>query len=44
MAKRNPAIHAASALLTEFFLLHVEVKFVPVFDAFDRGTIQRQLS
>ena len=40
----NAAIHAARALLAQLFLLHVEVKFLPVRDALDRRTVRRQFA
>jgi hypothetical protein len=44
MAKGDAAIHAAGALLLEFFNLHVIVKLAPIADTFQRGTISRQLA
>ena len=41
VAERNAAIHAARALFLQFFLLHVEVKFVPVLDALDSLAVVR---
>jgi hypothetical protein len=44
VAKGNSAIHAARALLLEFGDFHVMMEFVPILDALDRGSIQRQLA
>ena len=44
MAEGDPAIHTPTRLLLEFFFLHVEMELIPVADAFNGGTIQRQLA
>ena len=44
VAKWNAAIHAASALDFEFFLGHVLVEFVPIFDAAARRDVRGDLA
>ena len=44
MAKRDAAIHAARALLLEFLHRHVQVKLLPVANAFRRRAVRRQLA
>jgi hypothetical protein len=44
MTERNAAIHAARGLVAELVLLHVEVEFIPVADAFDSRPVKRQFA
>src|SRR5262249_2279609 len=40
----NPAVHAACALLAKLVLGHVLMDFLPIGDAFERGSVQRQFT
>jgi hypothetical protein len=44
VAKGNPAIHAARALLAQLGFVEVLVKLVPVVDAFEGGAVEGQLA
>src|SRR5262249_12393159 len=44
VAEGNAALHAAGRLLTEFLFLHVEMELIPIANAFDRWTVQRQFA
>ena len=44
MAKRNAAVHAARALLPEFFLVEVQVELFPVPNALRGRSVERQFA
>ena len=44
VAKRNAAIHAAGALLAQFWFGQMEMELFPVVDALNRGAVQRQFA